>query len=600
MSIVNKFNVNKQQVTLDADIIENMSANDVSYNASTQYDENTVGDKLSKLNQQVIYDVTENNDGATFDSLSELLSSENLSTLIPSTVKCGGMSIRFVNSSDNKYVQYRYMGTETTGNPNPFINAANWQGVDDKPTAESENVLYVDMAGKRSVNLINSNTTWIDGYYINTISGDFVEYSGLSTTEKISVIGRTKMFFFSYTDILIDVGMSIAIYDSSNVVLYDSSSAPYFSSLQHIEGYIYSVDLPENAAYVRINVKTNEKSKAFVYFVYNSNSKISLPWLQLLDSQIPEILPNKIFSDNYIFSSENYIVQNYTEGGYIRNDGVGRTMAIVSSDSIQSAIIPCQEGDVLVVKNGQFILPSDTTYSKFYYAFGSVNEPTKSVVSNNDIQNYISVYNNLEKTFIVNVPSGCGYFYLTMADLYRADDNVKFCVIKKKLNWLRVEQDNMSKEVVTAIANVVVSSPTFSSSVANISESAEQTRDAEYHLWDSICKKIEFNGKVIKFFGDSITAGTCSPKLGNAGNDSWPNTFSKLVGATANVNAIGGSCITDSAEGDQYNIGTRVKQYVKSTDEIIIIAGGTNDFNTGKAVGAFGDKIGRASCRERV
>ena len=196
MAVVNKFNVNRKQVTLDADIIENMSANDVSYNASIQYNENTVGDKLSKLSHQVIYDVTENNDGVTFASLSELLSSENLSTLIPSTVRCGGMSIRFVNSSDNKYVQYRYIGTETTGNPNLFINADNWQGVDDKPIAESENALYVDMTGKRSVNLINSNTTWIDGYYTNTIGGNLVEQSGLSTTEKISVTGGLKMFFF--------------------------------------------------------------------------------------------------------------------------------------------------------------------------------------------------------------------------------------------------------------------------------------------------------------------------------------------------------------------------------------------------------------------
>ena len=101
--------------------------------------------------------------------------------------------------------------------------------------------------------------------------------------------------------------------------------------------------------------------------------------------------------------------------------------------------------------------------------------------------------------------------------------------------------------------------------------------------------KIEFSGKVIKFFGDSITAGTYSPNLGEAGNDSWPKTFSTLVGATANVYAVGGSCITDSVEGDQYNIGTRVTQYVKSTDDIIIHAGGTNDFTTGKAVGAFGD-----------
>ena len=51
MSTVNKINVNREQVTLDADIIENMSANDVSYDDSFQYDENTVGDKLSELDE---------------------------------------------------------------------------------------------------------------------------------------------------------------------------------------------------------------------------------------------------------------------------------------------------------------------------------------------------------------------------------------------------------------------------------------------------------------------------------------------------------------------------------------------------------------------
>ena len=53
MAIVKRFNVNNKQVTLDADIIENMSANDVSYDSSTQYDENTVGDKLSELDKLV-------------------------------------------------------------------------------------------------------------------------------------------------------------------------------------------------------------------------------------------------------------------------------------------------------------------------------------------------------------------------------------------------------------------------------------------------------------------------------------------------------------------------------------------------------------------
>ena len=49
MAIVNKFNVNKEQVTLDADIIENMSANDVSYNSSLQYNSGEI--KVTSLSR---------------------------------------------------------------------------------------------------------------------------------------------------------------------------------------------------------------------------------------------------------------------------------------------------------------------------------------------------------------------------------------------------------------------------------------------------------------------------------------------------------------------------------------------------------------------
>lgn len=96
--------------------------------------------EVSQLRQQVIYDVSANNDEATFASLSALLSSENLSTLIPIAVRCGGMSIRFVQSSDNKYVQFRFLlsGSFTDAQ---FSNPDNWQGVDDEPTAGSDNLV---------------------------------------------------------------------------------------------------------------------------------------------------------------------------------------------------------------------------------------------------------------------------------------------------------------------------------------------------------------------------------------------------------------------------------------------------------------------------
>ena len=43
-----------------------------------------------------IYDVSYHNSGTTFESLSTLLNDSNLSTLIPTAVRCGGMTIRFI------------------------------------------------------------------------------------------------------------------------------------------------------------------------------------------------------------------------------------------------------------------------------------------------------------------------------------------------------------------------------------------------------------------------------------------------------------------------------------------------------------------------
>lgn len=91
--------------------------------------------KLSDLDSKVIYDVSSYNDGAVFESLSSLLGSGNLSTLIPMSVRKGGMSIRFIQSSDNKYVQYRLMSNTFS------TTVTDWQGVDDYPTEGSSNLV---------------------------------------------------------------------------------------------------------------------------------------------------------------------------------------------------------------------------------------------------------------------------------------------------------------------------------------------------------------------------------------------------------------------------------------------------------------------------
>ena len=80
-----------------------------------------------------VYDVSAKNPTAgpnsdgKWESLSALLSDANLNTLIPTAYRKGGMSIKFVHTSDNKYVQYRFMLSTFTAFQ--FTKEANWQSM---------------------------------------------------------------------------------------------------------------------------------------------------------------------------------------------------------------------------------------------------------------------------------------------------------------------------------------------------------------------------------------------------------------------------------------------------------------------------------------
>lgn len=92
--------------------------------------------------EAIIFDVSVYNNGAIFESLQALLSSSNLSTLIPTSVRHGGMVIRFIQgskqSSDNKYVQYRLMSNEWN------INTEEWAFCSNNVYIENSEFLKVE------------------------------------------------------------------------------------------------------------------------------------------------------------------------------------------------------------------------------------------------------------------------------------------------------------------------------------------------------------------------------------------------------------------------------------------------------------------------
>lgn len=168
--------------------------------------------KLTELEKEVIYDVTANNSGATFASLPELLLSENLSTLIPSEVRCGGMSIRFVQSSDNKYVQARCMAQSFTTDVNQ------WQGVDDEPVAGSDNLvksggvykLKTDKIGLYQHELdINGKINPIDLFEFGNIDNYKTPPSYSNSTSRVRTKQGSSIFLKAGDGIIIGQGKTV-------------------------------------------------------------------------------------------------------------------------------------------------------------------------------------------------------------------------------------------------------------------------------------------------------------------------------------------------------------------------------------------------------
>lgn len=100
-------------------------------------------------------------------------------------------------------------------------------------------------------------------------------------------------------------------------------------------------------------------------------------------------------------------------------------------------------------------------------------------------------------------------------------------------------------------------------------------------------KPFDFRNKTSVWFGDSITEGVTSPNL-EVTNENYPTLFASYVGASAIYNkAVSGSCIADS--NNQYSILNRILNYSDGAKDFTFVAGGTNDYTTGKQVGTFGD-----------
>ena len=92
-------------------------------------------------NTAEVYDISVNNSNTKYADLTTALGTNGRN--VPADIRKAGMTIRFINSTTNKYEQYRYLISSIANSD--FVNTDNWQNagkyVDDIPTAGSDNLV---------------------------------------------------------------------------------------------------------------------------------------------------------------------------------------------------------------------------------------------------------------------------------------------------------------------------------------------------------------------------------------------------------------------------------------------------------------------------
>ena len=138
------------------------------------------------VNTGIIYDISKAT-GQSYENLSDALSGNN----VPLEVREGGMSVRFVQTSDNKYVQYRLMSSAWN------TNVANWQGVDDEPTINSNNLVKSEGVFYNTINRSRKeiNITGIfdneSSLYISDSNGNVIAQIGQDGIKAIDFLNKS-------------------------------------------------------------------------------------------------------------------------------------------------------------------------------------------------------------------------------------------------------------------------------------------------------------------------------------------------------------------------------------------------------------------------
>ena len=259
---------------------------EIYYDGTSYYANNVKGGSGSG-----VYDVSKehptsgpNSDGKF--TLEYILNSSNVNELIPVNKRYPGMTIQFVSTSDNKYVQFRYRSSSTSAAD--YTNVENWQGVDSAPIAGSKSLS--ESGGVRNV---------------------FNDIIGIMADKSISVTGTST----TTTGISLKSGVKYAIYVQCSTAITNKNTGIWV--------------LNESSQFTKISQLTSEQFDDGYIMEYTPVEDVTL-WVRPYDTGTvavkvwDETIPVTLNSLNKRTALQNFLLsEEYSENGNITYDTNG-------------------------------------------------------------------------------------------------------------------------------------------------------------------------------------------------------------------------------------------------------------------------------------
>ena len=399
-----------------------------------------------------------------------------------------------------------------------------------------------------------------DNYYLEVTGGTLTEVSndrlGLSSAKSSDISNCQEVIIAGVWGTVNNI---LGFVDDGNRYIKETQAQPFYNfEILDKEKKIIKVKVPKGAKYLYYNVYTKDKASAYCNGISYTGTK-KLEWLELDSNGFEDesINPLKLSSDLLYDKKMSY---EFITGGYpVQNGDTINTSP--HSDIGTVKLINVKYNEKYKIKF-EFEVPR-TNYHN-YFVFGK--QDNIAAIDSTEISNYVKVIDDVNHIYEITIPKNCTFF-LSSKNPRQLLEITKI-ETKKELNWLSLKTENFKDNTIpeSAIIKKIVK------------------EKIKYKYTDSLNKPFEFKGKTCVAFGDSITSGISSPNL--KVTTPYIKLFADKVGLTIDNRAVSGTCITGNTE--QYSIQNRILSY-KNSKDYIFIAGGTNDFNSSKELGKYGD-----------